>query len=442
MTSLCSWEEDAYDLIRQRNKTQSEPFVDIFVAYRYEEKRHRNLAEKHIEIRNQISIIQHDLQSYQKERSSDTQNNITELDEIKNLLANLQEDLSARSTKDFDDVKIRMDLERNLKNQKQLVSDIATEAALLKTELECRTEALATTTNELDHSKTVVDTVQKELESSRNLLAATEDRLREVESQNGRILTKLMDEKQKSVDLLNELTTLQNSKNSKAASIIGGGFSFMTKNIFGISHEDDDLGEKEDGEEEEFVEVGKDDEGGEEEARSSLFSEVTVPRTVLKTIRCHGCEINDVTFGSRKTFITGGADSKVKVFDLDRSTGSLACAEDEAVREARHAFTCGGPAISVHSAGDHVAAACGDGIARIWSVRTGKLRQSLSGHANKVTSVRLVGELVTAATTSTCTATLTHAHCYSPLLLLLMLMLMLLLLLLLLLMLLMLIYTM
>jgi WD40 repeat protein len=110
---------------------------------------------------------------------------------------------------------------------------------------------------------------------------------------------------------------------------------------------------------------------------------------------CHGCEINDIAFGCRKTFITGGADSVVKVFDLERSKGRLSNAEDPrhaVVQDSKHAFTCGGPVISVHSAGEHVAGACSDGIARIWNVRTGKLRQSLSGHANKVTSVRLVGK--------------------------------------------------
>lgn len=393
MASLASWENSAYDLIRQRNKKETDPFVDIYGAYRYEEKNHRQLAEKHIEIRNQISVIQHDFHSYQK--NADTDNHNPELlDEIKALLANLQEDLSARSTKDFDDVKIRIDLERTIKNT-------AAEAELLKAELENRTETLASTTNELDHTKTVVDTVQKELESSRSLLSATEDRLREVESQNGRILTKLMDEKQRSADLMNQLTTLQHAKNSKAANIIGGiggGFNFMKKNIFGGADDQEELGEKE---EEDFIEVNKgsgEGSGDDDESlspRSSIFSEVTVPRSVLKTIKCHGCEINDISFGSRKTFITGGADSAVKVFDMERSTGRLSNAEDPrqaVVQDAMHEFTCGGPVISVHSAGEHVAGACGDGIARIWNVRTGRLRQSLSGHANKVTSVRLVGE--------------------------------------------------
>ena len=271
MASLPSWEKTAFDLIRQRNEKQTEPFVDIYAAYRYEEKHHRHLAEKHIEIRNQVSVIQHDFQTYQKNANTEDRNPEL-LDEIKILLVNLQEDLSVRSTKDFDDVKIRIDLERTIKNQKQLISDTAAEAELLKTELENRTETLASTTNELEHTKTVVDTVQKELESSRNLLSATEDRLREVESQNGRILTKLMDEKQTSADLMNQLTKLQHAKNSKAANIIGGGLSFMKKNIFGGATEDqEELGEKED---EDFVEVGNKggDEGDEDESLSPRYS--------------------------------------------------------------------------------------------------------------------------------------------------------------------------
>mmetsp|Transcript_22069 Transcript_22069/g.37365 ORF Transcript_22069/g.37365 Transcript_22069/m.37365 type:complete len:435 (-) Transcript_22069:105-1409(-) len=386
MSSLATWENEAYDLIRQRNKKETEPFIDIYTVYRHEEKHHRHLAEKHIEIRNQVSVIQHNLRSIEIGGNTD----IPELEEIKGLLATLQEDLSARSTKDFDDVKIRIDLEGTIKQQKLLIADTAAEANLLKAELIDRTEKLASTSNDLESTKAIVETVQKELESSRNLLTATEDRLREVEGNNGRILTKLMDEKQKSADLMNELTTLQYSKNSKSGGILGGGLNFMKKNIFGGAQDDDEVEQQHD--DEEFIDVGQD--VAEDERRSSLFSEVVVPRSVIKTIKSHGCEINDVAFGCRNTFITGGADSVVKVFDLGRSTGRLSNAEDPrepVVQDASHVFSCGGPAISVHSRGDHVAGACGDGIARIWNTRTGKLKQSLSGHANKVTSVRLVG---------------------------------------------------
>jgi hypothetical protein len=425
-----SWEAHATQLLRQRNERESAPFLAVFGAFRHEERQHRRLADKHVEVRNQLAVVQHLLQAVKTRRAGSERvgaggnegvgegdgslthsNNLgdsqsqshslahshggelsPELEEIRSLLATLQDDLSARTTKDFDDVKIRIELERTIKQQKQLISDTAAEVVLLKSELSERTENLANTTNELVLSRNIVDTVQKELESSRNLLAATEGRLKEVENNNGRIMTKLMDEKQKSADLMNELTNLQHSKNSRATSIIGGGFSFMKKNIFGASQDDDDLEQQK--EDEEFIDVGKDD-IKEEDSRESLFSEVVVPRSVIKTIKCHGCEINDVSFGSRNTFITGGSDSVVKVFDLGRSTGRLSNAEDPrhaVVQDASHEFSCGGPVISVHSAGEHVAGACGDGIARIWNTRTGKLRQSLSGHANKVTSVRLVGK--------------------------------------------------
>lgn len=248
-----SWEDYAWDLIRQRN-------------------------QKHTEV--WLSLIY--LQALQKEKQLE-QLNATDLDEIKMLLSNLQEDISLRSSKDFDDVKIqedislrsskdfddlkiRIDLERTTKGQKQLISDLKGESELLRTELGSTNELLAERTGDLEQTKAVVTLIQKELESSRDLLLATEDRLREVEKNNGIILTKLMEEKKKNAELQAELTKLQNSVSSMAANIIGGGLSFMKKNIFGATAttNDEDLGVKEIGD---FVEIqvygeGEDDEHG------------------------------------------------------------------------------------------------------------------------------------------------------------------------------------
>ena len=387
-SSSLLWEDNVYELLRERNKKYSEPFVGVYKAYESEEKQHRHLVEKHVEIRNQISVIQYHLQSYQKE--NDIQHSEL-IDEIKLLLTNLQQDLSPNTTKDFDDVKIRIDLERTIKSQKQLIGDTAAELDVLKSELSSRTEALANVTNELDHKNAVVETIQKELESSRNLLAATEDRLKEVENNNGLILSKLMDEKQKRAEIENELSVLKQAKNSKAANIIEGGFSFVRKSFFGNGDDDEDLREKE---EEEFVEVDKTNDVVDDNYQSTLVSEVTIPRSTVKIVKCHGSEINDVSFGCKHTVITGGADSQMKVFDIDRCTGHLGCDMGEAVQESMHDLNCGSPVISVHSIGENAAGACADGIARIWNVRTGRLRQSLSGHANKVTSVRLIGMLI------------------------------------------------
>jgi len=248
-----SWEDYAWDLIRQRN-------------------------QKHTEV--WLSLIY--LQALQKEKQLE-QLNATDLDEIKMLLSNLQEDISLRSSKDFDDVKIqedislrsskdfddlkiRIDLERTTKGQKQLISDLKGESELLRTELGSTNELLAERTGDLEQTKAVVTLIQKELESSRDLLLATEDCLREVEKNNGIILAKLMEEKKKNAELQAELTKLQNSVSSMAANIIGGGLSFMKKNIFGATAttNDEDLGVKEIGE---FVEIqvygeGEDDEHG------------------------------------------------------------------------------------------------------------------------------------------------------------------------------------
>jgi len=231
-----SWEDYAWDLIRQRN-------------------------QKHTEV--WLSLIY--LQALQKEKQLE-QLNATDLDEIKMLLSNLQEDISLRSSKDFDDLKIRIDLERTTKGQKQLISDLKGESELLRTELGSTNELLAERTGDLEQTKAVVTLIQKELESSRDLLLATEDCLREVEKNNGIILAKLMEEKKKNAELQAELTKLQNSVSSMAANIIGGGLSFMKKNIFGATAttNDEDLGVKEIGE---FVEIqvygeGEDDEHG------------------------------------------------------------------------------------------------------------------------------------------------------------------------------------
>jgi hypothetical protein len=243
--------------------------------------------------------------------------------------------------------------------------------------------------------------IQSELESGRNYLNSAEDRLKRIETENGNLAQRVMEEKRKAVDAMNEMNRIMEAHApGGGGGIMGGGFSLMKKfggatGLFPMSkpsHDDPGEGEFED----DFIDL-KEGESSDDKDQPIIY-DVCPPRQPLVTALCHNGEVNDIV-SNRHFFMTASSDSTVKVFDkkivssadndasYNRTTGVQLGHID-----AKHTLTCGGPALSLDLRGEWLAAGCSDNIARVWNVKTGRLRHNLSGHANKVTCVRLVGK--------------------------------------------------
>jgi predicted nucleic acid-binding Zn-ribbon protein len=384
------WEDEASALIFERNAVQCDSYVDIYTAFRLIERKNRHLKKKHIEIRNRIGVLQYEVQEaiYQKNGN---------LEEFKSKLSVIADDLSPRSAKEFDDIKVRFELSRRIKEQEYLISDLKSEAETARSQLSNTLEEVAQLQEDLSKKESTIQVLRQELEGTRSYLASAETRLKAIEAENVQYAQRLLDEKQKNSQQMNEMNKLIQS----GPGFLGGVMKrFGTTSFFSKTseHHDSPLDESEI--EDDFVDVmnaSKKRASEDVEDREEFHTqdvECVPPRKALYFNKCHNSEINDLAY-NKQLYMTGGSDNVVKIFERKgggQSTDMTSATIDEMPPiEAHTNLLTGGPIISIDLKGDWIAAGCCDRIARIWSVSSGRLRHNLSGHANKVNSVRLIG---------------------------------------------------
>jgi predicted nucleic acid-binding Zn-ribbon protein len=390
------WEEEAEALVLERNRLQTEPYLDVYSAFRLMEKKYRLLKKKHIEIRNRVGVLQYEIQESIYQKTSN-------LEEVKSKLLIIAEDLSPRSAKEFDDIKVRFELSRQIKEQEHLINDLKSEADTARSQLSNSLEEIAQLQEDLSKKEVTNLMLKQELEGTRNCLASAETRLKAVEAQNGQYAKQLLEEKQRSAHQMNEMNKLV--QEGPGAGLLGGGLKLMKRfgatTFFTKSAENEEIALDESEIEDDFVDIigakkGNND-GVEETEELTLPYDCVPPRRPLNFNKCHNSEINDIVY-NKQYYMTGGSDKIVKIFERKGAgqSAELTSAEidDMPPQDPFNMLTTAGPVISLDLKGDWLAAGCTDGIARIWSVSTGRLRQNLSGHANKINAIRLVGKSV------------------------------------------------
>lgn len=401
------WENDIWGKIEQK-QSEGEQYMAIVNNYNRIQKKSSNYQQKQMEIRNQVAILQHDLQ----ESMSNNIDPSIILNDIKHQLFKIQEDLSSRSTKIYDTIKIRVELSNTIKTLESDSSKKDNEIGTLKDSLRLSQEQNAKLLESVQLSEKISSTLQNELLSVREILHNAEARITALESENAAFADRLVTEKQKNIEAMNEMLSLKHlqakeeftkqednkapspepptseqqmsggimsilgaftgvrprrkSNTTKEGGGGGGGNVIKSSESKGVSFGDDDLVENEEGG---FVDI----------RRRMNVSHVPPPRGVVHRLQCHHAEINAITCSSVQ-FATANANSNVKIFDLN---------SHEIVREL---FCGGGPALSLDVKGKWLLAGCTDNAARLWNMETGDMRHHISGHANKVNSAKLVGK--------------------------------------------------
>lgn len=396
------WELKTQELLNERNNIQTKNYLDVYSAYKIMERKCRFIKKKHIEIRNRIGMLQYEIQESLYTKS-------VNLEEIKMKLSVIADDLSPRTTKEYDDIKIRLELTRKIKEQEYLIDDLKSETKAAKSQLSMFIEQIANLQEEISKKEAISQTLKLELEGTRGYLVSAENKLKSVEAENIQYAQRLFDEKQKNTQLINEINKLtQQSPSTAVNGIIGESFNLMKKfgatSLFSKTQDNTNKQIHEDDIEDDFVDVKNSTstqtgiasskvEQGDDFPDNFPLDESIPPRKALYYIKCHNSEINDIVYNKQK-FMTGGSDSFVKIFERKGSGQSpdIQISDDTPPQESLSSLQAGGPIISLDLKGDWIAAGCSDGIGRIWSVKTGRLRHNLSGHSNRVNSIRLVGK--------------------------------------------------
>jgi Autophagy protein 16 (ATG16) len=191
-----SWATVALARLRERNKVQTDPFVDIFQSHTnlwYENARIKSLLS---DVKHQLAIVQHETVDAILATSSDVPNPM--LENLKLKLSQVQCDLREKGSLDESEKKKRIDLSKKVRDQEKLISDQKEEIMIAKTELASSLTRISELEEDLRIEKGSCKAVAAELESVRELY-------RKEQAENQQLLERILLEKMKTAEAMNEM---------------------------------------------------------------------------------------------------------------------------------------------------------------------------------------------------------------------------------------------
>ena len=373
------WLNFSISELKKRNKVQANPYLDIYTAYTRLWKDQQNLTRQHLILQNQVANLQHEIQ---EELNRD--DIAPSIDRLRITLTTIQEDIKNRNKSAIDNVRGRAELEQQLEDQNKYIFDLQDELRTLKTELETSRESIRTLEMHAANLSNSMVALRLELQSVRSIVAESEAKTRRLEVENAELVNRIVIDKEKNANELNEMNKIVSRKTSKST------FSFL-KAITGLSTDNQTILEKEGAEtrphasstatlnqddQESYVTDGYGDLPSHKSTVLLAGDGVRAPTTPSRTMRCHTTEINDICCDPHH-FVTAGADSMVKIYDFG-------------TQQKLNNLTTGGPVYAVDVGGNLVAGACSDKICRVWNITSGKLLHNLAGHSNKVMATKFL----------------------------------------------------
>lgn len=382
--------------LQKRNKFQNEPFEKILTSNNklfYEQTRVQRILN---ETKRQIALLQHEI----KEVSVDSIGNLSlVVEKVKNKLVLIQNELREKHNTESYERKMRIDLSKKVRDQNKLIADQNEELKVAKSELALFHEKLLVQESELNAKRNDCETIKRELEKSRNLVNSAEAKVRTLEIENMSLVGRILEEKKKTADDLNEMNGLVDGMKG----LLGGGTT-PTKQAPPLPQvllpKQADAIEPNSG-------GGHADGGTEDDEAFICIARSPLPRPEPAVVlQAHAAAVNDLTCCDHGRYLlTAGADASLKLFDVSRLTSGYTKAA-AAVR----VMPTGAPAICVNVSSEvaPISASSHDGVesadcrrlaisstsdtaCRVFDLSSGALLTTLSGHANKVYTAKFVG---------------------------------------------------
>ncbi|RUS33655.1 WD40-repeat-containing domain protein [Jimgerdemannia flammicorona] len=205
-------------------------------------------------------------------------------------------------------------------------------------------------------------------------LLKTEERMKELEKENGQLLQRWLKKMNEEVEKVNQANTIYESAMEQARTTEQMVFRGAGANPVDAARR--------------------------QNSKADIYSPLVVlPTTAPKRLTAHDSEIHTIQVStSGNLFATGSSDKKVKVFDA--RTGTLLSTATVYVHFSAHCNptqTLTGSLLSImcvafNAKDDMVLGASNDNATRLWDLATGRLRHTLTGHIGKVYTARFNGD--------------------------------------------------
>lgn len=347
--------DDLYELIKQRNRHETDPFIEIHQANATLVKQINALTSKCGELERELVIAK-------EHGPTDSTSNggrgvvpqslsLKQETKLREKLEKLQEELNEKLKQSADEQSNILELTKEISALKDLNVAQASTIANLKAENERKEKVIDHMTNELVDAKSRTKLAEQQYAGLKDMIRVLQGENDTLKKENEQFSSRLVSEKEKMVDEMNKLTEMVDKY----------------KREVDLLHS---LKEQEDKRKSWFTLGSKSsqkpdsDEKADDESRKFGSISVVVPSAPMHTIQAHQGEASCVRYDASGTDLvaTGGADSTVQVWDT--ANGQLR----QTLR--------GGSSNSILSCdiSNGIAIAGGsDKTCRVWNIRTGRM---------------------------------------------------------------------
>ena len=356
-----------YNLVKERNARETDPFVDIYQAYEalmnLVDHLQQKCQEKDRELleyaaASEIHTADAESEEYKKQASKREA-------QLRQQVDKLQEELNA---------KLKLENESTRAQLKQ-----ATELAELK-------ENLAQNNTLLQNLKTDNQQANETIESLLTRLNETEKSLHQVQTQNGQLKDSLDQIRTENEHLTKTNETLVGRLVTDKEQMMDQ-FNKMNALLEHQQHEMDMMRALKQQQEHQVSRLSNRKTLAEQAQDDMASSGMPVPISPIQPPstpqyihrHCHKGEIVALRFDPQGPLATAGSDGVVKVWDPSKAL----------LMNTLRASGAGQPLLCVDISGELVVAGSSDKSCRIWSLKTSRMIHHLIGHASKVMCVRL-----------------------------------------------------
>ena len=190
------WADVIYRNLKERNRTQVEPFASIYQSNTklwYEHNRLQSLLK---DVKHQFATVQHETAELFTYPGLET--SASKVDKLKIGLAQIQTELREKGNLESSERRMKIDLSKKVRDQLKLIADQSEELKMAKGELSSTHEMLSLMSEESRVEKNSRKAVREELENIRKLF-------HKLEAENAQLIERILIEKGKTAPAMNDM---------------------------------------------------------------------------------------------------------------------------------------------------------------------------------------------------------------------------------------------
>lgn len=361
--------QDIYNRILDRNNIETAPFQEVYASHASLQSLIRNF---------EIKCERLETQSSQKQ--------------LKDEVESLQEQLSDKMKHEEELKKQTIKLTEELSQVENTKTYLEESSEQLKKEIEEQESAFIRLKDELSDATKVKNIAEKQFETLKVTIRRLQDENDSLQKSNEELITRIVTEKEKSMDEMMKMTELLEQANKKVEMLTAlqkkqekqleqRRFHFG-KTVLNTSMMKNDASSLTDN-----ASAG----------RQFGVTGVIPPKTILKKIHAHPSQITCVRYSpSDNGLIATCSESSISIHSTSSIVPTTTEDRTHSQKQPFKSKTLRGPlnqimlSLDISSSSEFIAGASSDKTCRIWNIRTERLVHQLVGHNQKVTAVKFL----------------------------------------------------